>query len=504
MREEKFIEYLKNNNIDYLKLGTVVFNKSENLLYLTFLYEEKNLEKMQVEKLKIENLVKEYVDIDSIKYSIKFLKAFLDESRLKLLVNNFIKENHRMCYYALKSIEINYENDCFKVNLLANLTAEELEKIIKELTIFLNNKYFYKFNFNYQILSDESNILTEHKNDVLNDIIDPITITKIKVNKIENILGEIVENACYPYDYYKTAEENIFLCGHLENIEEVEFTKKDGETKGIRFALKVKCLDKVFNASLFPTKKNLEIVKTIENNIDIIMQGNLDNFNNGLTFKVKSLAKCKILDYEKPKQEINKIYDKYKFVFPQNYSEISQINLFEENIKKDYLLNNEFVVFDLETTGLDYMTEKVTEIGAVKIKNGVITEIFSTFVNPEKDISLEITKLTGITNSMVKTAPKIENVIPDFYKFCNGCILVGQNVQFDFGFIDFYSRQVNYIFDHEKNDTMIIAKKNMFLKNYKLKTIAENLNVPLINAHRAVNDALCTAKVFIKLVEKFY
>jgi DNA polymerase-3 subunit alpha (Gram-positive type) len=77
-------------------------------------------------------------------------------------------------------------------------------------------------------------------------------------------------------------------------------------------------------------------------------------------------------------------------------------------------------------------------------------------------------------------------------------------VQFDFGFIDYYSRQINYVFDHEKDDTMIIAKKHMFLKNYKLKTIAESLNVPLINAHRAINYALATAKVFIKLIEKFY
>ena len=77
-------------------------------------------------------------------------------------------------------------------------------------------------------------------------------------------------------------------------------------------------------------------------------------------------------------------------------------------------------------------------------------------------------------------------------------------VQFDFGFIDYYSRQIDYLFTNEMEDTMNIAKKHIFLRNYKLKTISEALNVPLINAHRAINDAMATAKVFIKLIEKFY
>ncbi|MBE5745845.1 MAG: hypothetical protein E7359_00960 [Clostridiales bacterium] len=504
MGKEKILEYLKNNNINYLKLGNVSFSKSENLLCLTFLYEEKNYDKIQQEKENIINQVKNYVNIDKIEYLIKFNKAFLDDERLKILIKDFMKVNHRLSFFSLKNIDVFFINNTFNVTLNTSLTEEENKKIIQELLKFLEDKYFYNFKIDFKNVDNSYNLLQEHKSEILDNISDPIKINKMKVNKIENIIGEILENTCYPYEYYKSAEENIYLCGHLESIEEIEFTKKDGETKGIRYALKVKCLDKLFNATIFPTKKNLEIVKNIENNIDIIMNGSLDNFNNFLTFKVKSLAKCVIEDFVKPEISINKVYDKYKFVTPTKYEEITQLNLFENKISKDYLMNNEFVVFDLETTGLDYMTEKVTEIGAVKIKNGVITEVFSTFINPEKDIDFEITKLTGITNEMVKNAPKLENVIPDFYKFCNGAILVAQNIQFDFGFIDYYSRQINYVFDHEKNDTMILAKKNMFLKNYKLKTIAESLNVPLINAHRAINDALATAKVFIKLVEKYY
>lgn len=504
MREEKILEYLKNKNINYLKLGTVSFSKSENLLCLTFLYDEINYELIQQEKQKIENIVKEFVNIKEINYNIKFVKAFLDEERVKIVIKDYLKQFHRMSLLALKNIEVNLQNNLFNIKIYFSLSSEAVEKLKNELLVFLSNRYFYSFNILTESVDENYHTLDEHKNEIINSLVDPVLVQKIKVNKIENIIGEIVENSCYPYEYYKSPEENVYLCGNLESVEEIEFTKKDGETKGIRYALKVKCLDKTFNASLFPSKKNLEIVKTIESGINVIMFGSLENFNNSLNFKVKNLAKCTILEYEKPKQPINKLLNDYKFVFPTKYEEISQINLFEQKVDKEYLSNNEFVVFDLETTGLDYMTEKVTEIGAVKIRNGRIVETFSTFINPQKEISFEITKLTGITNEMVKDAPLLDNVLPDFYKFCKDCILVGQNVQFDFGFIDYYSRQCNYIFDHQKDDTMVIAKKNMFLKNYKLKTIADSLNVPLVNAHRAINDALATAKVFIKLVEKYY
>lgn len=504
MEKEKILEFLEKNNINYLKLGNVSFIKSENTLCLTFLYSEENHNKIKEEKSNLEKLIKQYVDIKEITYNIKFNKAFLDEERLKNCITDFLKEEHHLAFCSIKEINSKKIENSFDIAMKVSLSGDECEKIEREILNFLNSKYFYSFNIKLERIQETLNILEEHKNEILSDLTEPLLIKKIKVNKIENVIGEVSDNTCYPFEYYKNPEENIFLCGTIENIEEIEFTKKDGETKGIRYALKIKNLESTFNASLFPSKKNLEICKTIENGIQVIMNGSLDIFNNSLNFKVKSLAKCEIQEYEKPKKEFNKENKVYKVVFPKKYQEVTQINLFDIPKNIEYLNNNEFVVFDLETTGLDFATHKVTEIGAVKIKNGKIIETFSSFVNPQKEISREITRLTGITNEMVKDAPLIEDVIPDFYKFCKNCILVGQNVQFDFGFIDYFSRKCNYLFDHQREDTIVIAKKNIFLRNYKLKTIAEALNVPLINAHRAINDAICTAKVFIKLIEKFY
>lgn len=500
---EKIIEFLDDNKINNLKLGEVVFEKSKNELFLTFLCEEKEYEQKILLKHEIENCVKNYVGLD-LNYNIKIIKAFLDEQRLIQTVKNYLKTHFVACFYSLKDIQVNFVENDFKINLTFSLTETEADDIKQKLLKFLNNRFFYNFQIDYKIVEANEDDLEEHKNQILNNLLEPILINKMKVNKIENIIGEISETSCYPYEYYKNPEENIYLCGKLESIEAIEFTKKDGQTKGVRYAMTVKCLDKTFNASFFPSKKNLDIVKTIESGIEIIMQGSLDSFNNGLSFKVKSIAKCSICEYVKPKKELNREYKDYRFVRPSEYVEINQANMFDTFVQKDYLQNNEFVVFDLETTGLDYKTNKVTEIGAVKIKNGRIIETFSSFVNPLQDISSEITKLTGITNEMVKDAPVLEDVLPDFYKFTKNSILVGQNVQFDFGFIDYYSRQIDYVFSNKMEDTMNIAKKHIFLRNYKLKTISEALNVPLINAHRAINDALATAKVFIKLIEKYY
>lgn len=504
MEKEKILLKLEENNIDFLKLGEVKFIKSENMLCLTFLYNEENQKVVNDNKLKIEEITKEFVNIDNINYTIKYVKAFLDNERLKNTILEYLKKYHHFFFASIKNFIIKKENETFQILIEMTISNEEKELLQSEILNFLNSKYFYKFYIEIKETNNKTNLLDEHKSEILDNLVEPVLLNKMKVNKIENIIGEISENSCYPYEFYKNAEESVYLCGNLLSIEEIEFTKKDGKTKGTRYALKVKCLDKTFNASLFPTKKNLEIIKTIESGIDIIMNGSLDSFGNNLSLKVKSLAKCKILDYDIPKKEINREFASYKIVTPQKYEEISQINFFEEKKTIDYLINNEFVVFDLETTGLDFATHKVTEIGAVKIKNGVIVETFSTFVNPKQEISSEIIKLTNITNEMVKDAPVLEDVMPDFFKFCKNCILVGQNIQFDFGFIDFNSRKCNYVFDHDKEDTINIAKKHIFLKNYKLKTIAEALNIPLINAHRAINDAICTAKVFIKLIEKYY
>ncbi|WP_302380546.1 PolC-type DNA polymerase III [Anaerotignum lactatifermentans] len=166
-------------------------------------------------------------------------------------------------------------------------------------------------------------------------------------------------------------------------------------------------------------------------------------------------------------------------------------------------LDDTYVVFDIETTGLSKEKEMITEIGAVKVADGKIIDRFSTFVNPQRPISAEITKLTGITDDMVKDAPTIENILPEFLKFCEDTVLVAHNASFDTGFIRIAAERAGLgELHHTIVDTLELARALLpELNKHKLDIVCEHLGVTLNGHHRAVNDAEATAEVFIKFLD---
>ncbi len=159
------------------------------------------------------------------------------------------------------------------------------------------------------------------------------------------------------------------------------------------------------------------------------------------------------------------------------------------------------IVFDIETTGFGPVKDKIIEIGAVKLVGGEITETFSTFINPEIPIPEEITKLTSITNEMVKDAERIEEVLPKFLKFCENCILVAHNASFDVGFIRKKAELLQIKVGFTSVDTVAIARILLpHLTNYKLHVVCKELNISLENHHRAVDDAMATAEIYKKFL----
>ncbi|MBO8433783.1 MAG: PolC-type DNA polymerase III [Tyzzerella sp.] len=170
---------------------------------------------------------------------------------------------------------------------------------------------------------------------------------------------------------------------------------------------------------------------------------------------------------------------------------------------KGQSLDDTFVVFDIETTGLSRERDKITEIGAVKIKNGEIIDKFSTFVNPLMPISAEITKLTGITDDMVKDSPDISVILPQFMEFCGDSILVAHNASFDVGFIRHNAKILDMgSVDNTTIDTVELSRTLLpDLKKHKLNIVAEAMGVTLEGHHRAVNDAQATAEIFIKFID---
>jgi DNA polymerase III epsilon subunit family exonuclease len=163
-----------------------------------------------------------------------------------------------------------------------------------------------------------------------------------------------------------------------------------------------------------------------------------------------------------------------------------------------------FVVFDFETTGAKTPPCRVTEIGAYRVKDGKITGEFHTLVNPEMPIPLFITMLTGISDDMVKTAPKFHEVAAGLLEFIGDSVLVAHNAGFDLRFLDYEVGRVyeDYRVGNPSLCTVQLSRRLLpDIDNHKLKTVAAHFNVELVNHHRANADALATAKVFINLLE---
>ncbi len=169
---------------------------------------------------------------------------------------------------------------------------------------------------------------------------------------------------------------------------------------------------------------------------------------------------------------------------------------------KGQTLDAAYVVFDIETTGFSPVTNRIIEIGAVKVESGQITDRFSAFVNPQVPIPFEIEKLTGISDSMVIDADTIEVVLPRFLEFVGDAALVAHNAGFDVGFIKENAKRQNIPVDFTYVDTVGIARTLLTGQaKYTLDAVAKTLKISLENHHRAVDDAECTAEIFLKFIE---
>ncbi|WP_042275551.1 3'-5' exonuclease [[Clostridium] dakarense] len=181
--------------------------------------------------------------------------------------------------------------------------------------------------------------------------------------------------------------------------------------------------------------------------------------------------------------------------------------------RKKYLDKQNYIAFDIETTGLSPVTNEITEIGALKIKHGEVVDTFEMLVKPTKKISKKITDLTGITNEMVQDAPSIEEVLPKFIEFAEKLALVGHNIKFDYGFInENYKRINNKEFRRKKYCTMEMYKK-WHKEYYDMKADGAKLGDAITellgidewsnynnNAHRGLNDAEYAHKIYQKMV----
>lgn len=492
-----------------LKFKDAVYAQKTNICTVSFLYNPDlftpNDENKATLLSKLNDLVGDYV-----KYELNFIRCPLDKRAIAnhaytTIVNSFPALSKNFTFD-----DVSVEVEDMTVNLTLRLSPSVYEyamgndrhELVSEK---LRESFLADFQIAFVVKEDEvvATNYIESNMELMESIKPREDKTVYNLSEIANIIGDNSFSVAIDYSKITSPIENVVLCGDVTHIERRTYKRKltkNNETNEIErvfYSFAIKNDGKVLYCSIFPRQKDEVKGDLIEVGMKVCMYGSFREFNGKLNFTANSIARCV---YEKAVSTsgFKHVNDEYHTVFPQDYIDYEQADLFAEDTKD---FDGSFVVFDLETTGLDSSKDEIIEIGACKVEHGRISKTFSTFVNPNRHISREITDLTGIDDAMVANAPTINYVLPDFFKFCDGCTLVAHNISFDIGFIHAAGKKYSYNFDHPQMDTIVMARQKLGgLRNYKLGTIVERLGIPLDNAHRAIHDATATAKVFIKLM----
>ncbi len=435
---------------------------------------------------------------------LRIRKLVADEQIVRHKILEYLDRSHRAAAACIRAEDIGVSvgetvEFTFGVDAAERGFFEKNEQLLPGVEKMLSHNFCNKFHGS--LADKEKGGDAEEEEEEIEERFDYRPARTFAVTDFEPIdEPNVPKIATYLADCDFTAE-SLTVCGEITYIQERE--SKKGKPY-LRFT--ISDTTGKLTLSYFPKKRTEEKIRALKEGDSIVCTGVNEMFNDRLSFTARAINRGKIPEGFVPEKRAGKaIPVRYSKVFPEKLTDYNQMNLFEQSSLPDDLTKNTFVVFDLETTGLvntptGGKMDAITEIGAVKIIGGEIREKFSTLVDPERKLDEEIVKLTGITDEMLKGAPKIGEVIPDFLKFCEGCLLVGHNVQFDYKFVQYYASQEEYAFEYKAFDTCSLAQSLLFLSNYKLNTVADHYGI-VFNHHRAWDDALTTAKIFIELIK---
>jgi len=497
-KDEKFkdliitsIEYMASENLLCMKLQYTcdVFLDSDKQ------YLEKELLTYFNNKFDIECKLKKYlIDEDVIRdYVIKYI-----EDKFPSVTNNNTKIKRIQSGFYKVVIELNVENYAYLKTLdfeerlnsyLQEITKEEYEIVLKEKN--------YSEDSNVDILEERFQLINNSDN------LQVIDYEPIEIKNIENLIGTLDVDFVYPIASYNTADK-VVLAGEISHVRvseyESRFKNKDGSAKlNKRVNFNLNDGSGKINCVYFPVIADVEKIDSIIDGMRVVVSGELEDREGLLSLKIKSVSKCEFDTYvieEKP-VELKTVNAEYKYIFPKAFENNTQSDFLTGAEKVDqFLMDNDVVVFDLETTGLNVNECEIIEIGAVKMRRGQVIETFDTLIKPTNPIPADATAINNITNEMVQDALSIEKVMQDFYKFIDGCVLVAYNIAYDYGCLKAYGDKNGYVFDHKQVDALKLAKKALpQYKSHKLGKVVKILGITLDNAHRALFDTIATAEV---------
>lgn len=517
------IDYINNKTEGkyyFLKLSEVIYYTKQNKCFVSFIYPQNQNDLSEDDKEKIVELTKKFLDIKG-SCDIKIRKSYMDENLIFKSCLRFFEENAKsiMDSFNNETVFVNVEGEIATISILTNRHVSDYmaQKSVKtELISYLNTNYCGNF-----IVNIKEEIPDEDNDDFLRERqrrIEEISYATAYANNqnrrfgigdVKHIFGDEID--IMPEHIVDGEAENRVFAGKIRYLTMRSFTKvkqnkKTGEEESIEkqyFTFLLQDGSKSINCTYFPTKATLHKMNLLSDGMTVVIKGDVKLFREKFSITVKALSLCTVLADEE--QKFKQSVSQYMFIRPEPYITTNQDNLFEEAKQQEIpeaAKGKTFVIFDLETTGLSPEDDEIIEIGAVKIVDGLLKETFACFVKPSFPIPAESTAVNNITNEMVKDAYSINQVFPDFYKFCEDAIMVGHNaIDFDFKFIDNIAKKMGYKITDERMDTIQMSRAKLsHLRFHNLKTICGYLGVELIGAHRAVNDTIATAQVFLKLL----
>ncbi|MBR1868423.1 MAG: 3'-5' exoribonuclease [Clostridia bacterium] len=485
---------------DRIKLKKVLVDRSTDKVSFEFI-NDKAITEEGVEKIKAalaDSVPEKFAD-----FTVDITKIVADKELVEKKIDEFIKSkfvsiahhakdmtvetffSDGKCEYVLKS------NDDMVDYLVGN-------KVVEKISEYLSDNFCDDFYGRAEAVGTaeiDASVLSETESQAGYE---KIKCRTMKVIDPIRLWGEELE----PYAAYiadcELAYGKVSFCGVITSINQKE--TKTGKTF---YLIELDDGTGKITGKIFMTKEKEKKFDKINVGSTVLTGGELSVFNGMPSYKINDLSFCELpTDFVPEEKPTRGAPEKYSLVFPSPLVDMTQRDMFSvEREIPECLKGVTFVVLDIETTGTSYIGgDKITEIGAVKIENGAISESFQTLLDPGVEISEKIISLTGIDNEMVKGQPKFEEVLPDLYKFCDGAIIVAHNAEFDCGFIKFYSKPEGYEFKNGIIDTLALSRETLpGLKNYKLNTVCEYFGIEFLH-HRALSDAHATAKMFLELI----
>lgn len=450
-----------------------------------------------------EKILKEAETITSPAFSvveISIKKIVSNDELINVEIFNYLNANYPSVSIFLKPTDIISTVVGNLVKYVLRLTKDGAEYVSKNGALSKLNEHLSKcfcsdFAGSTEVKAQEETISLLNE-EVFESELQKIEHRTIKVSDVVVVDDENMGDlALYIED---AVSGDVTVCGTVTDIQErqtkngkqffiIHIDDTTGKTSGVYFSKK----------STYTKIKDITVGEAI------IARGNIGEYNGRRSFTFDKINRCTFPKNFVKKDRYKKTAPKeYRNVFPSPANTVKVKSVFDMNDSLPIELTEQtFVVFDLETTGLDFMNNGITEIGAVKLVGGKLTEQFTSLIKPDYRITEENFNITGISEEMVKDAPKVSTVLPDFMKFIEGAVLVAHNADFDMKFLKRFAGAEDYEIKNQVIDSVEVARGTLpQLRRHDLHTLAEHFGV-VFHHHRALSDAYATAEIFIELMK---